>query len=120
MKKLHESLDIDIPISGVSHHMMFRTSFIRELFSLVEDGWLAEGLHTGIFWELFIDCVDDTIKPLEIGSGASEYEIYFGFMIKYKSEKMCLRKLNWIGHKRVTDVSQFEGYDYVSLHHYLV
>ena len=118
MKRLNRNFKLELPVSGISHHMMFRTSFVRELFNLVE---FCANVHSSKnFWEIFIDSIDDKIKPLEIGSGASEYEIYLNYIIKYNSDRMCLRRLNWIEHKRVKDISQFkEKYDYISLHHYL-
>ena len=59
---------------------------------------LVEKKHNNKFWKVFIEMVDEhknhSITSCE--SGASEYELYFNFMIKYHTDKMIIRELNWV------------------------
>jgi hypothetical protein len=107
MKRLHNSLSrIDIDKSGVCHHVMFQKMYLNELFKLVEQH------HTMGFWKAFLNCID----PDEL-SGASEYEIYFNFMLKYHRDKIKLRKpvYNWI---KSLDELHHDKFDFVSYHHW--
>ena len=49
-------------------------------------------------------------------SGASEYEIYFNYMLKYHSDKIKIRKLNW---KNANSIDEKENFDYISIHYYI-
>ena len=105
MKKLHPSLyRMNMNISGVVHHMMFEKQYIQQLFTLVED------LHKKPFWLVFLQSVNSSDISK---SGASEYEIYLNFMMKYNPTKIKLRKLLWKDSTKIIN-----GYDYVSLHWY--
>ena len=72
--------------SGISHHMIFHTQIIKEIFDIVES------THKQPFWMVFIKMVDE---PNYQGSGASEYELYFNYIIKKYPEKIILRELKW-------------------------
>ena len=49
MKRLHPTLKRSNPkISGIVHHMMFKTDYIKKLFSQVET------LHNDVFWKIFL------------------------------------------------------------------
>ena len=49
-------------------------------------------------------------------SGASEYEIYFNYMLKNYSDKIEIRQLNWANTNSL-DVDS--GFDYISCHWYI-
>ena len=46
-------------------------------------------------------------------SGASEYEIYFNYMLKNHNDKIIIRKLNW---KNCSNLDINSKYDYISYH----
>jgi len=105
MKQLHNSFErVDRNMSGISHHMIFETKYIREMFNLVESE------HKKLFWIIFLEKVVDIYE-----SGASEYEIYFNYMLKYNSDKIKVRRLNW---RNVSNIDQKFDLDYVSWHWY--
>jgi FkbM family methyltransferase len=95
--------------SGICHHMMFETKYVKELIDLVENK------HGDLFYNMFIKLAKEIT-----GSGASEYEIYFNYILKNHSDHVTIRKLEW------ADVSRFNmtadedftniPYDYVSYH----
>jgi len=101
MNKLHTSLSRQTDNSGICHHMIFQTKYIKELFALVN----------GEFWKVFLENVVD-----KEGSGASEYEIYFNFMLKYYPSNIRIRILKWY------NTGNFENHynaDYISYHWYM-
>ena len=108
MNKLHLSLTkYDNKKSGICHHMMFETKYVKKLFKLIETH------HNDIFWKLFLKYVDIT----DI-SGASEYEIYFNYMLLYNRHNIRLRKLKWTNiSRKVNKINK--SLDYVSYHHWL-
>lgn len=111
MNKLHPDLKKMYYESGICHHMMFHTPYVKELFEMVENN------HNGkTFWKIFLENVVDGES-----SGASEYEIYFNFMVKNHPERMVIRNLSWtnVSSMNVTySPSHYEGYDYVSICYY--
>jgi FkbM family methyltransferase len=82
MKKLHPAFDKVIQQSGICHHMFFETVYIKELISQVEN----------IYQKSFIDVFLSSVTEVD-GSGASEYEIYFNYMIKNHKDHIVLRQL---------------------------
>ncbi len=76
--------------SGICHHMMFETKYVKELIQLVET------VHNDLFYNVFIKLATEIN-----GSGASEYEIYFNYIFKNHSDQVTIRKLEW------TDVKVF-------------
>lgn len=105
MKNLHESLEkIDKNKSGICHHMIFETKYINQLFTLVEEK------HNDLFYNIFLKSVE---KKYILHAGASEYEIYFNYMLKYHNDKIKIRNLKWRNAKRI-----YKNYDYVSIHHW--
>jgi hypothetical protein len=107
MHRLHPSLSRQLDMSGICHHMLFTKKFVNELFQLVEN-------NTGmIFIEAFLDNV--TIIGPDT-SGASEYEIYFNFMIHYHSDCIKIRSLKWSNLRKLCDASDE---DFVAVHHYI-
>ena len=85
MVKLHPELKkIDKEKSGICHHMLFETKFIKELFDIIEKK------HNDIFYNIFLKNAVETT-----GSGASEYEIYFNFILDKHINNIMIRELNW-------------------------
>jgi FkbM family methyltransferase len=106
MKKLDKSLiKINSNKSGICHHMMFEKKYINELISKIEKN------HNELFYNIFLKTVTD-----KNGSGASEYEIYFNYMLKYYPDKIIIRKLNW---KNTNKLETNTNYDYISHHWYM-
>jgi FkbM family methyltransferase len=104
MKKLHPSLLKYYKFSGICHHMMFEVKYIKQLFNLIEN------YHKDFFYNIFLKNVTEYS-----GSGASEYELYFNFMLIYNKDKIKKRDLIW---KNVSNLNDTEKYDYVSCHWY--
>lgn len=97
-------------LSGISHHMLFQKSVLDDLFNHVEL------LHGQEFWKAFCMCVDKQEIPF---SGASEYEIYFNFVLA-RTKEVKVRTLKW---ENITSLAQIplyaaQGYHYVSCHSY--
>ncbi len=70
--------------------------------------------HKGVeFWKVFLKEVDPTLYDL---SGASEYEIYFNFMLTYNPRFMKVRPLRWINYPTIPNTPNI---DYVSCHWYM-
>ena len=88
--------------SGICHHMIFETKYIKELFKRVET------IHNDFFYNIFLKKVN-----LYYNSGASEYEIYFNYIFKYHPESVKIRELKWIN-TGVLDINSEN--DYISYH----
>jgi hypothetical protein len=98
-------------LSGICHHMLFETSVVKEIIGEVE----AE--HKGKrFWEVFLECVEVELRH-GIESGASEYELYFHYIMKTRSDNVKIRELVWAN---VTKWSpeEWNEHDYIAWHHY--
>ncbi len=103
---LHPSLRrVDERLSGITHHMMFSASHVSHLFDLVEEH------HGGKpFWRVFLGSVIPEQYEL---AGASEYEIYFNFMLLYHPEAVVIRPLSMANvHRLDTSIDV----DYISAH----
>lgn len=117
MGKLHRSLERQQEHkSGICHHMMFETKYIREMFDMIETE------HNGKpFWRIFLQ----TVKPGNYGtnpidaSGASEYEIYFNYLLKYHANEIVVRALPWRNTNENPLHMQDNGLSYVSWHYYM-
>jgi hypothetical protein len=99
---------MDITKSGICHHMLFQTKFVKELFAMVE----LE--HNGeLFYNVFLKTVTE-----HSGSGASEYDIYFNFILHKHPDEITLRKLNW---ENTNDLNKLKNlnYDYLSFPYYM-
>lgn len=97
-------------ISGVCHSMMFNRNIITELFDKVEkyDG------SGDKFFKIFL-------KHASSKHCASEYQIYFNFLLIFHSKKIAMRKLRY---KNTADLNikkyrQRLKYSYCSFHSYL-
>lgn len=107
MAKLHPSLIKKTQESGVCHHMMFETRYVKELFDLVET------LHNVPFYKAFTQSIEESEFE---HSGASEYEIYYNFMLIYHPEQVTVRRLKWAN----GDIDKYDtALDYISYHHYI-
>jgi len=105
MKKLDESFSKQLSDkSGICHHMMFETKYLKELFNIIEKK------HNDTFYNVFLKNV--SINEV---SGASEYEIYFNYIILNHNENIKIRQLNWTNTRYLL---LNNNYDYVSIHHY--
>lgn len=105
MQKLDENLiKVDQNKSGICHHMIFETKYINELICKIEKN------HNDLFYNVFLDKVTD-----KNNSGASEYEIYFNYMMKNYPNEIKIRKLNW---KNTTNLQTNINVDYISYHWY--
>ena len=110
MQRLHPSFEkMDSAKSGICHHMMFETKYVREMMDLVE-----KHHEKTSFFEIFLETLDHSNR-----SGASEYEIYFNFMLKYHPDKMKWRELKYKGKRRSLDFSGDMEMDYVSVHSWI-
>tara|TARA_R110002072_G_scaffold60435_3_gene153458 strand:- start:465 stop:2480 length:2016 start_codon:yes stop_codon:yes gene_type:complete len=106
MEKLDKDLiKIDKTKSGICHHMIFDQKYIDELIYKIEKN------HNELFYNIFLKTVTD-----KSDSGASEYEIYFNYMLKYNPDKIQIRRLNWINTDKLVTNS---NYDYISYHWYM-
>jgi hypothetical protein len=113
MNLLHNSLTKVYNKSGICHHMLFNKQYIDELFNIVEDN------HKIPFWQAFILNVIEHKNHNIIcsESGASEYEIYFNYLIKYHSNDIIIRDLCWknICKRNFTIESNNLNNDYISV-----
>jgi hypothetical protein len=79
---------------------------------------MVEDKHNKPFWQVFILCVTEHLNhPMQhLESGASEYELYFNYMIKYYPNKIIVRNLSWknTSEKSITSIN-VSGLDYVSI-----
>lgn len=116
MVKLDKNLIRQKDISGICHHMMFEKKYLIELFELIENNHNnISGITTykKKFYDIFLENVD--IKD-RLESGASEYEIYFNYMIKYHYNDIIIRPLKW---ENVGILLLNANLDYISCHCYL-
>ena len=105
MQKLDLMLTKQIPDkSGICHHMIFETKYIKEIFKSVENN------HNDLFYNIFLKNVSE---EQIIHSGASEYEIYFNYMLLKHPEKIKIRELKWMNN---SNLILNEDYDYISIH----
>jgi hypothetical protein len=101
MIKLHPTFKKEIPeMSGVSHHMVFNKFIINKIFSLVETH------HGKEFWKVFVENLDKTDQ-----SPASEYEIYFNFIIRNHYNFIC-RPMSDIRHEELHWYCRSEHWKY--------
>ncbi len=108
MVKLHPSFKRERQdVSGICHHMMFYKPYVQQLFDMVED------YTNKPFTDAFLDAVTLIGPGL---SGASEYELYFNYMIRYHPNDMIIRQLKWRNIRSLQHHN--ENDDYVAIHHY--
>lgn len=109
MSKLDKNLiKIDSHKSGICHHMMFENTYINELFCIVENN------HKDKFYNIFLKFVTEPNL-----SGASEYEIYFNFILKNHADKIQIRELKWKNSNKFINDDNNDNMDYISYHWYM-
>jgi hypothetical protein len=74
-------------------------------------GKIEQG-HKDNFYSIFLQKVQEQDVS---GSGASEYELYFNYMLKYHADKIQIRKLKW---KNAVSLNADTEQDYISIHWY--
>jgi hypothetical protein len=92
MSKLDPTFIKQTMYSGIAHHMIFNKVIIKEMFDKVECQH-----NNRPFWLIFIEAVDEhkNYNRDVIESGASEYELYFNYMLIYHKDIIEIRNLNW-------------------------
>ena len=98
---------VDAHKSGICHHMMFEVEYVGEMIARVENA------HNDAFYNVFLRHVSEHDRNL---SGASEYEMYFNYMLQYHPDKIRIRPLRWDNCGTFDPDSDL---DYVSVHHYM-
>jgi len=97
-------------MSGICHHIIFQKYILNDLFKIVEE------YHNNNkkFYQIFLESIE---KKEILGSGTSEYEIYFNFLQKNYPNQYKIRPLKW---ENVTNlVLNNNELDYVSCHWYM-
>ena len=94
-------------MSGICNHMMFETKYVKEIVDIIEL------THHDKFYNVFLKNVTEIH-----GSGASEYEIYFNYMLKHHNDKITIRNLKYLNGAKYTNEIIHTEYDYVSYHWY--
>ena len=117
MKRLHSSLTKNTKHSGICHHMMFDTIFVKKMFKLIEETYQDR------FWKIFIDKLPKKEWLVELGfksdSRASEYELYFNYMLTYHRSEIEIRKLKWSNTNKLPNKYYEYNESYVSCHWYM-
>jgi hypothetical protein len=108
MGRLHPEFTRVYELSGICHHMMFETRFIKKMFEMVEENGNKP------FWQIFLEKVEPWLRH-GFGSGASEYELYFNYVCKFHSDEIEVRELCW-ENVRTLDLNM--GLHYISHHHF--
>lgn len=109
MLRLHPEFTRVYELSGICHHMIFETRFIKKMFEMVEENGNKP------FWQIFLEKVEPWLRH-GFGSGASEYELYFNYVCKFHSDEIEVRELNW---ENVRKLDFNMGLHYISHHHFM-
>jgi hypothetical protein len=101
--------------SGISHHMIFKRDIIESLFKNIENNYNKE------LWKVFIDCIDFNIDS---DSLASEYEIYFNYVLTYYKDEYNIRTVKWKNCSRIDFLNvkelQEQGFIYLAIQDYFI
>jgi len=107
MRRLHPDLKkMILSQSGITHHMMFEKKYLIEIFNMVMT------LHKEEFWKTFLKCISNNSI-----SCASEYEIYYNYMLKFHPEKILIRKLKRLVTNTLSIIDSIDA-DCVNIHHH--
>ena len=104
-EKFYKKLDFEW------HKYPGRCQIIQEIINLVEN------YHKKQFWFIFIELVDEH-KNYDVNSaesGASEYEIYFNYMLLNHKDKIITRQLNWSNNHSNYQITKNDDQDYISI-----
>lgn len=107
MNKLHPSLIRSYDKSGVCDHMLFNKNYLNELFTLIES------YHNKEFYIVFLENIDNSQS-----SAASEYEIYFNYMLIYHNNKIKIRRLNKKISYKYNEYEDSDEYNYQIYHNH--
>lgn len=108
MRRLNPGFKRVYELSGICHHMIFEQSVLEEMFLMVS--------KEKPFWMVFLEEVDVWFRH-GIGSGASEYELYFNYVLQFHPDKIEVRELQWENVK-VLDFQKHAHLNYISYHHF--
>jgi len=108
MMRLSAVLQKVTPFSGIVHHMLIETSLVIELMET-----MSETHPSAPFWEVFLKNVHWDKE----GSGASEYEMYFNFILRVHPDRVMIRPLKWTNVTSLEEESTTD-HDFVSYHWY--
>ncbi len=97
-------------ICGITHHMIFEKKYVKEIIEMVE-----KNHNNHHFYDIFLYRVHQNYI---LGSGASEYEIYFQYMLNFHRDKILIRPLKLI-ETGIFDENNPWDADYVSIHGHL-
>jgi hypothetical protein len=89
--------------------MIFEQSILEEMFYMVS--------KEKPFWMVFLEEVDVCLRH-GIWSGASEYELYFNYVLQFHHDKIEVRELQW-ENVETLDFQKYAHLDYISYHHFL-
>jgi hypothetical protein len=110
MKRLHPSFVAwKKQTSGIVNCMPVLKGVIQELMTMVED------YHDNKpFWQVFLECVSKEW----IGVGASEYEIYYHYLMRMHKDKVIERPLQFsnFGQRMELAMGKVGDWHYVSYH----
>lgn len=110
ISRLLPSLKCNSKFSGISHHMIFNKNILSSFFDEVFQ------VHKCDFWKAFLSClkIDSTF------CNASEYEIYFNYVLNNYHHQYIVREQKW---KNVSNNNYSHymkrGYMYVANHDYM-
>jgi len=107
MNKLNPVLERVQNCSGIVHHMIFEKRILIKLFESVKN------IHNEDFWISFLKCITNANIPC-----ASEYEIYFNYILKYNFNGIILRNLNRDNNLNCLNYLDEFDLDVVSIHWY--
>jgi GR25 family glycosyltransferase involved in LPS biosynthesis len=112
MSKLYINLEKQINKSGISHHMVFNKYLIDKMINEIEL------MHNDLFWKKFLELV--TFDNTENYSRASEYELYFNYILKYYKEKYNIRTVEWKNHDSSEELINDKNYKFIAIHDYFI
>jgi len=108
IKYLIPDLDKQAVPSGICHLMPMKRHLVESLFEKIESQ------HSDYLWKVMLRYVDPKHYR---GSGMSEYELFFNFCLKFHSNEIVIRNLNW---KNISNMGQATpDLSYVSVHWYM-
>ena len=108
MKYILPELERQLNVSGICHLMPMKRIIVDDLFNKIES------LHACKVWEVMLRYIDPTHYS---ASGMSEYELLFNFSVKYHSNIIKIRPLNWKNLNSIEYITN--NLDYASIHWYL-
>jgi hypothetical protein len=112
MKRLHPCFNnlYFNNICGITHHMIFEKKYVKEIIEMVE-----KQNDNNYFYDIFLYKVDQNYI---LGSGASEYELYFNYMLNFHRDKILIRPLKLVESGVFDEKNPYDA-DYISIHSHL-